>query len=360
MRIRSRAGLFTKLLLVGSLVAVAAGCSNSKPTSSGSCTSSSPTSTSGQFGQVEAAAKSEGSVTVYTPTQQTILDAWTSGFKSAYPTIKLSIFRASPGQLVAKLAADEQGKTTAADVLELSQDGPTSTLATYDGQGKLATLAGPHFQDKDFRAAIESANRAYVYATVFGWAWNTQLLPNGIHGWNDFLSSNLANGKVAVWDPAITSAVPAFYNSGIAASGDRKYLQGLAAQKPGVYPGSEAMENAVASGEVAATMFGSKRVKTLADKGAPVGFAVPPQGAGVAGLETGILKTAPHPNAAQVFANWLASEDGQKCVLSSGTPARSNVPGNDIDFASLKPSVPVTPDQQKAFVAQFNALFQRR
>ena len=359
MQVRSCAWLFTKLLLVGLLVAVGAGCSGSKPISSGSCTSSSPTSTSGQFGQVEAAAKSEGSVTVYTPTQQTILDAWTSGFKSAYPTIKLSIFRASPGQLVAKLATDEQGKTPAADVLELNQDGPTSTLAAYDGQGKLATLAGPHFQDKDFQAALESPNRAYVYATVFSWAWNTQLLPNGIHGWNDFLSSNLANGKVAVWDPAIASIVPTFYNAAVAASGDPKYLQGLAGQKPGIYPGSEAMENAVASGEVAATMFGSKRIKALADKGAPVGFAVAPQGAGVGGLETGILKTAPHPNAAQVFANWLASEDGQKCVLSSGTPARSNVPGNDIDFASLKPSVPVTPDQQKAFVAQFNALFQR-
>jgi iron(III) transport system substrate-binding protein len=199
-----------------------------------------------------------------------------------------------------------------------------------------------------------------VYATVFGWAWNTQLLPNGIHSWNDFLSSNLANGKVAVWDPAVTSTLPAFYDAAVAASGDPKYLKGLAAQKPGIYPGSEAMENAVASGEVAATMFGSKRLKMLATKGAPVGFAVPAQGAGVAGLEAGILKTAPHPNAAQVFANWLASEDGQKCVLSSGTPARSNVPGNDIDFASLRPSVPVTPDQQKAFVAQFNALFQRR
>jgi hypothetical protein len=40
-------------------------------------------------------------------------------------------------------------------------------------------------------------------------------------------------------------------------------------------------------------------------------------------------------------------------------PPRSNVPGNDIDFAKLKPTIPVTAEQQKAFVDKFNALFHK-
>lgn len=46
-------------------------------------------------------------------------------------------------------------------------------------------------------------------------------------------------------------------------------------------------------------------------------------------------------------------------MLIAGTPARSNVPGNTIDFAAMKPTYPVTPGQQKAFVGQFNALFHK-
>jgi iron(III) transport system substrate-binding protein len=360
MRVRSRTWRFTVLPLAGVVVAVVAGCSSSSPaTSSGCGSSTSGTASSGTsaFDQTVAAANSEGSATLYTPAQQPIVDAWTCGFEKAYPKIKLSVFRASPGQLDAKLAAEQQAGTAGADVLVQGLDGPTSTLARYNAQGKLATLTGPNFRDNDMRAAMESPDRFYVYATVFGWAWNTQLLPNGIHSWRDFLRPDLANGKAAVWDPAIAATLPTFYAAQVAASGDPNYLKELAAQKPVIYPTSEAMENAVASGEVAATTFASKRVLALKAKGAPVDFAVPPQGAAVAALEAGVLKTAPHPAAAQVLANWLVSENGQEAVLVAGTPARSNVPGNAIDFAALKPTYPVTAGQQKAFVARFNALF---
>jgi iron(III) transport system substrate-binding protein len=356
-RVPSRAWRFTVLLLVGLVVAVVAGCSSSSSTATssgcGSSTSGTASVGSSAFDQTVAAANSEGNVTLYTPVQQPLVDAWTCGFEKAYPKINLSVFRASPGQVDAKLAAGNSG----ADVLVLSLDGTPSTLARYDAQGKLATLAGPNFRDKDMRAAMESPDRFWVYATVFGWAWNTQLLPNGIHSWKDFLSHDLANGKVAVWDPSVASTIPGFYADQVAASGDPNYLKDLAAQKPAIYPPSEAMEDAVASGEVAATIFASNRVLTLKAQGAPVDFAVPPHGAAVAALDAGVLKTAPHPAAAQVLANWLASEDGQKAVLIVGTPARSDVPGNDIDFAALKPTYPVTAAQQQAFVDQFNALF---
>jgi iron(III) transport system substrate-binding protein len=358
MRVHSRARRFAGVLfLVAAVVAVAAGCSSSSNTAAsggcGSSTSGTASSGSSAFNQTVAAANSEGSVTLFTPVQQPLVDAWTCGFEKAYPKIKLSVFRAGPGQIDAKLAAGNAG----ADVLVQSLDGPTTTLAGYDAQGKLATLTGPNFKDKDFKAAMESPDRFYVYETVFGWAWNTQLLPNGIHSWKDFLRPDLANGKVAVWDPSTAATVPRFYAGEVAASGDPNYLKDLAAQKPVIYPTSEAMESAVASGEVAATMFASNRVLTLKALGATVGFAVPPRGAAVAALEAGVLKTAPHPAAAQVLANWLASENAQKAVLIVGTPARSNVPGNDIDFAALKPTYPVTVAQQDAFVDRFIALF---
>jgi iron(III) transport system substrate-binding protein len=356
MRPRTRVEKFTALILAAMVTVAMAGCGSGTTASNGaSAASSGPP----EFDRIVTAAESEGSVTLYTPAQQSVVDAWTAGFQAAYPRIKLSVFRASPGQLIAKMATDDQAQIAGADVIVTSLDGPTSTTATLEAQGKLTALTGPRLKDKDFQAAMESPNRFYVYASAFGWAWNTDLLPNGIHSWQDFLDASLANGKVAVWDPSISALLPKAYDAVVTASGDGNYMARLAEQKPGIYPSSEALENAVAAGEVAATMFATKRTLTLKDQGAPVGFATPPQPSGVAGIEGGVLKAAAHPNAAQVLANWLASEDGQKCVLVSGTPARSNVPGNDIDFATLKPTIPVTPEQQKAFVDKFNALFHK-
>jgi len=360
MLIHSRARRFTLLFLAGVVATVATGCSSSNgpaASSSGCPSSTSGTASSGSsaFDQTVATANSEGSVTLFTPVQKPLVDAWTCGFEKAYPKINLSVFQASPGEIDAKLAAGNAG----ADVLVQSLDAPTSTVAAYDAQGKLVTLTGPNFQDKDLKAAMESPDRFYVYGTVFGWAWNTQLLPNGIHSWKDFLRPDLANGKIAVWDPSVASSIPGFYAGMVAASGDPNYLKDLAAQKAVIFPTSQAMANAVASGEVAATMFADKSILTLKAHGAPVDFAVPPQGAAVASLQAGVLKTAPHPAAAQVLANWLASVDGQKAVLIVGTPARSDVPGSDIDFAALKPTYPVSAAQQQAFVGRFNALFRQ-
>ncbi|HSY16026.1 MAG TPA: extracellular solute-binding protein, partial [Jatrophihabitantaceae bacterium] len=344
-----------ELLLVSAVaVAVVAGCSSSsKPVSapSGAATGTSA------WDQIVNGANAEGSVTLYTPTPQTLVNAWTTAFEKAYPKIKLSVYRDSPGAIDAKLIADQQTGSAGADVVLQGVDGPTTTLATDDAAGKLVKLAGPDVQDPDMKAAIESPNRFWVYAAVWEWAWNTQLLPNGIHSWKDFLNSDLSNGKVAVWDPTVTATIPAWYNAAVAASGDPTFLKDLGAQKPGIYKTSEAMENALASGEVAATMFASKHLATLKAQGAPVDFAVPTDGAGVAALEVGVLKSSKHPDAAQVLTNWLATENAQELVLATGTPARANVPGNSVDFATLKPNFPVTAAQQEAFVGQFNALF---
>jgi iron(III) transport system substrate-binding protein len=354
--IYSRTGRSTAMCLVALAALVTAGCGNSKSSSihpAAAVTSSGSGSTA--FDQIVASAKTEGTVTLYTPVQQTIVDGWTAGFAKAYPGIKLSVFRASAGEVIAKLTAEQKSGTKGADLVIF----PAGALAAFDKKGALVPLASPHLKDADMAKAVEDPDRFFVYATVFGWAWNTDLLPKGIHSWTDFLGSNLSGGKVGVWDPSIAPTIPSFYAANAAGSGDPAYLKKLGAQRPRIYPSSEAMENAVVSGEVAATMFASPRVNKLKADGAPIGYAVPTGGTAVAVLDAGVLKSAVHPNAAQVFADWLASVDGQKPVEVSGIPARSNVPGSAIDFATLKPSLPVPPAAQAAFVDLFNKEFHK-
>jgi iron(III) transport system substrate-binding protein len=353
MRFRSRAKASVGLS-VGVLLAVA-GCGSSGSTkatnSSGSCTSSSASAT---WKQIVSKATTEGSVTLYTIAQQTTLAQLQPAFQKACG-ITLSIFRGNTGQVITRLNADKQSGTPGADVVMVNIDATPSTLSTYDTQGRLATPAGPNFKDPQFEAAMQG-NYFDVYGVVFGWAWNTQLLPGGIHSWKDFLSPKLANGKIGALDPSNTGTNTACYKDQAQASGDPNYLRDLAAQKPRIYPGGEAQENAVAAGELAATAWATVRVNSLKQQGAPVQFAVPPKACMVP-LQAGIIKNSPHPDAAQVFANWLAGPEAQAILLQSGTPARSGVPGNTIDFASLKPTIPDNPAQQSAFLTKFNSLF---
>jgi iron(III) transport system substrate-binding protein len=385
MRIRSRTGLWLLPCLAAVLVAAGCGGDNSKSSSgattapsaaataaapattaaSSAATGASPATSAASTGTtlsaaawdtIVANAKKEGTITLYTVAQQATLDMLQPAFEKAYPGIKMSIFRGNTGQVITKLTTEQQANTPGADVVVVNQDAQPSTLTTYDQQGKLATPQGPSFSEADFKAAVQG-NHFWVYAVPFGWAWNTQLLPGGIHSWNDFLDPKLGNGKIAVFDPSQSSLTVSCYKNQIAASGDPQYLTKLAAQKPKIYPGGQAQENAVASGEVATTGWASTRVNSLKAQGAPVQFAIPPNGQCVPGVEGGIIKNAAHPNAAQVFANWLASAEAQTIILASGTPARSNVPGNTIDFKSLTPTPPASAADQQAFVAQFNSMF---
>ncbi|MDT5367125.1 MAG: hypothetical protein QOC62_1556, partial [Mycobacterium sp.] len=96
MRPRTRVEKFTALILAAMVTVAMAGCGSGTTASNGaSAASSGPP----EFDRIVTAAESEGSVTLYTPAQQSVVDAWTAGFQAAYPRIKLSVFRASPGQL---------------------------------------------------------------------------------------------------------------------------------------------------------------------------------------------------------------------------------------------------------------------
>jgi len=356
MSFRSRAGRFSQVLLVGALMAALAACGSdgddSGPEGSGS--------TATGWDKVLADAEEEGSVTFYTPVAEVTVDKWKQAFEKAYPRIKMTVYRADQPTITARLAAEGQSGTATADAVVNGIDGPTTTLGGFDEEDKLTGLEGPNFQEADVAAAKVTENRYYVAANVLGWAWNTDLVPDGIKAWEDLLDPKLANGKIGTYDAALSPLVPAWFNAQTEASGDPDWFEHFAAQKPRIYPGTTVQENAVAAGELAMTPFSTNNILALKEKGAPIEWAVPPEGAGVAGLELAVMKNAPHPAAAQVLANWLMSVEAQEINLATGaTPARANIPGNEVDFASLEVTVPVSGDEHQAFIKTFNSLFQK-
>jgi ABC-type Fe3+ transport system substrate-binding protein len=60
-------------------------------------------------------------------------------------------------------------------------------------------------------------------------------------------------------------------------------------------------------------------------KGAPI-VPLLTEGVGEVGGSVGVLKGAPHPNTALLWARWVASEEGQRVFARAGeTPAHPNV-----------------------------------
>jgi iron(III) transport system substrate-binding protein len=322
---------------------------------SGGDTTTTEADAAAEWEQVVTDAEAEGTVLLYTVTQEAVIATLEPAFEQAYPGIDFQYFRGNTGEVITRLETERQAGGDTADVVIVNLDSEPSTMQTYDDDGLVETPIGPTFEEEDVQATLVD-NLFYVYASVFGWGWNTQLLPNGIEDWEDFLSPELSGGKIAVFDPTQSSIIPSCYEGQINAS-TPTFLEDLAGQEPKIYPGSQAMEAAVAAGEVAITAFSSKRILDLKAQGAPVDYVVPEEGACVPTLEGAVLKAAPHPNAAQVFADWIMSEEAQSILNQSVTPARSNVPGATVDFADLEPTAPASPEEHQAFIAEFDRLF---
>jgi iron(III) transport system substrate-binding protein len=96
------------------------------------------------------------------------------------------------------------------------------------------------------------------------------------------------------------------------------YLKGLAAQKPRIYPSSTPLLTDLVRGEVALTFLAPASIRNQLDQGAPLRGIYPEEGASAYPTTGGITASAPHPNAAKLYLNWLTSLHGSNIVASSG------------------------------------------
>jgi iron(III) transport system substrate-binding protein len=114
----------------------------------------------------------------------------------------------------------------------------------------------------------------------------------------------------------------------------REFGKKLKEQRPRFVRGGMSLLQQLAAGDGALGTGGyGFYILMLQKKGAPVDLApVSPVGAGTRGLA--VLKNAKHPVAAQLFALWVSSSEGQQ-VLEAGTGQGSLAPGSKLKLASV-------------------------
>ena len=111
-------------------------------------------------------------------------------------------------------------------------------------------------------------------------------------------------------DPRVSTSFMDWYLWANAKYG-KNYETQLAAQKPKIDTSSLPMTQAVASGEIIGAPVAAGTALALKEAGAPIDYKVLPDNWNAPYIGV-IMKTAPHPNAAQLLADYMLSPEGQK------------------------------------------------
>lgn len=310
--------------------------------------------TTAQWKTVVAKAKQEGSVTVYSSEHPVYLQDLANKFKERYG-ITVTVNRAVDTVLVTQVTAEHGTGNLKAD-LWISASKPQVLGALKNGW--VTDAKGPSFFMKRYdRARFAKPGKAFAVGTaVLGIGWNSKAFPQGIKDYPGFINPALAGGKIGVPDPKAAPAFIDFY-LWLQENYGANYLARLAALRPKIYVSTLPMQQAITSGEIAATILTPATTRDLKAQGAPVDFAIPPKGAWNAVWFGMVLKQAPHPNAAQLLADYFVTPEGQGLVHKSYGSVLKNVPGTFyVPFREQKLSN-FTPAKVKAFNDNWDRLF---
>jgi iron(III) transport system substrate-binding protein len=303
---------------------------------------------------VVAKAKTEGTVTIYTVGAPANYANVAKRFKELYG-ITVVVNRKVDNDLVVQINAEQSTGKAVADIWEPATKG--IVLGALKN-GWVVDAVGPNFFNKRFDRNKLMVGKGWVSgAAVLGMAWNTQCYPQGAKDIPDFANAAF-KGKLGVSDPRISSAqvdwyfwLEKTYGNGI--------IEKLAAQKPRIYGSSLIISQAVASGEICgAPQAAGSAALDLKAKGAPIEYKLANNGnnwnAAFIGL---ILKQAPHPNAAQLLANYLLSPEGQALKNFGLGSAYPNVPNTIYAPPRVARSNDLSPAKVKAFIERWSNLF---
>jgi len=301
-----------------------------------------------------AKAKQEGSVTIYTIGAPTGYAALGAKFKELYG-INVTVNRQVDNTLVAQVNAEESTGKAVADIWVAAAK-PLVLGALKHGW--VVDAVGPNFFAKRYdRTKLLIGKSWMAGSSLLGIAWNTSAYPQSVKDETDFLNPAF-KGKLSIPDPRISPANVDWYHWAQATYG-ANFLTKLAAQDPKIYGSSLTAMQAVASGEIiGATQAAGSAFVALKAAGAPVEYALPNKGkawnAGNIGM---ILKQAPHPNAAQLLANFLVSPAGQALAQQGLGALYPNVPGTFYSPPRVARANDMSPAKVAEFIAEWSKLF---
>lgn len=288
-------------------------------------------------------------------------------WKKLYPDIELQLVRADLGLVYDRVLAEKRGGRVMADVI--SND-DVSFLGMRDA-GILAPFDIP--SRKDWVEPFKSQFNGYQFPSrvlQIGIAVNTAKvkMEDAPKTWKD-LTDKRWKGRIGLGDPRVGGGAQLWFVTLMDhPQFGEKYLTALQENDPLIKPGVIAMEQAVELGEVDLNIIAYDYVALPArDAGKPVAFVMPADGRITFATNDSLSKTAPHPNAARLFINFMMGVDAQEALAKSYvTPVNGKAKPNPKGVTGA--NVPVLATRlteaqvknMRSYVSAMNRIFQLR
>ena len=275
---------------------------------------------------LEQAARREGALTWYiAQVDGETAELMGRAFTARYPGITVTVIRTTGQVAYERLMQDLKNNAPQCDVFS------STDIAHYPALIKRNALA--HFEPENAAAlapAFQGMGETGLYypttASLQLLVYNTRKVKpeDAPKAWTDLLDAKWKNqacsghpafsGYVGIWALALNRLYGWQYFEKLAAN---RPLIGRSGLDP--YTNLNAGERTVG----AAPLFGALLNQ---DKGNPIGYQYPTDGAVLLIGPAAVMANAPHPNAGRLFMEWLLGQEFARICVSTGTdPVRADV-----------------------------------
>ena len=265
------------------------------------------------------ALKEEGVLNCYCSLAQINAEKIYPVFEKRFPGIKINHVDATSDKLSARAITEARGGKTIADIVEF---GLEDINKIYEQQ-LILDKAPP--EAAEYPANLKGSYWVANNLIFFVGAWNTDKVKKGEEPkfLDDFADPRWKGRLIA--EPRDYEILIGLTHKHKDLEKARAILARIAANNVEFHKGHSQLAEFLVAGQAAAcfTCY-SHHYPERKRKGAPVDYMLSEGAAGI--IAVAVLKNAPHPNTAWLFARWAASADGQKVYSEGGrTPAHPKV-----------------------------------
>lgn len=305
-----------------------------------------------------AKAKREGTVMLYTSLDTKIVDAIIKPFEAQYD-IKVRYYRGGSADVPSKILAESDAGRMQADIADASDVGAfllmkqRKLLKPYDSPA--TRTVAKELRDPDGMWVADRLTQAIIQ-------WNTKLA--GAHPpqhWKD-LTAPVYRDQLVYFSAPNGDGAPRLFTLADAFGWD--LLEQYAALKPLRVNSPQVATQLLESGERTAVFCTNDNIAWRSKReGKATDYVFPAEGVPTELGAVGLLKDAPHPNAAMLFYDWWMGEAGQKMLVDGGKySSRADIPppeGNP-PLSTLKLIIPASQrlhDERSAMIGRLTKIF---
>jgi iron(III) transport system substrate-binding protein len=263
------------------------------------------------------AAKKEGKVVWYTSVELRTAEKIAKAFEAKYPGISVQVERSGAERNFQRIAQEYSSGIRVADVLESSD---ASHFIVWKKQGWLAPFV-PEEVAKDWPADQRDPDGMFATwrSTFCPMGYNTKLLKP------EEAPKSYAELTDPKWSGKLVKAHPGYSGTILTATFEIvrdvgwPFLEKLSKQRVMQLQSATDPPKKLAAGERAVMADGSEYVLLqLKEEGSPVEPIYPTEGTPFVTGPSGILKDAPHPNAARLYQDFVFSLEAQQMIVDVG------------------------------------------